>query len=73
MAPRTQRAFQLRSEAFRLICVSLSIPLVVKEVWKLNRTIDLRPQSCNPCIACSLHDPGSYTVLILEISLIFYF
>ena len=46
----------MNNESFRLICVSLSNPLVVKEVWKFNSTLGLRPQSCIPCIACSLHD-----------------
>ena len=44
------------NESFRLICVSLSNPLVVNEVWKFNRTLGLRPQSCIPRTACSLHD-----------------
>jgi hypothetical protein len=30
------------SEDFRLLCVSLYVPLDVKEMWKLDRTIGLR-------------------------------
>lgn len=41
MVPENQGTLS-DSETFRLLCVSLNVPLAVKEAWKLDRTIGLR-------------------------------
>lgn len=43
------------SEASRPLCGSLDVPLVVKGVWKHDRTIALRYWSRVPCMACKCH------------------
>jgi hypothetical protein len=61
-------------EAFRPLCISLYVPLVVKGAWNLDRTTGLRHLYCIASVVCKYpYILETTAVLILAIAIIFYF
>jgi hypothetical protein len=80
MDPQAQRAIKFLSHqciisvsaAFRPHCASLYVLSMVKEAWKVNRTIGLRHESCAPCKVCKLHCILATTTVLILATVVIY-